>query len=245
MKPVRWSLLKQMSVSPAHYQLAAAEGGRRDTPAMRLGRAVDSLLFGGDHPVIYPGARRGNEWQEFSMAHRGVEIVTGDEYETASRMVEAIEGCPLAWRALEGQRYARIEWKWLGRDCLSHPDVLGSGHITDLKTGVSSEPHRFRRQALRFGYHTQLAFYRLAARFMGMDPQEAYIVAVESTPPYPVTVFQLTPRALDAGERLCREWMERLLECEASGEFPGYAEAMVPFDVEDFEEESELVALAS
>jgi hypothetical protein len=64
-------------------------------------------------------------------------------------------------------------------------------------------------------------------------PLAAYVVAVESTPPFPVTVMRLTDRALDQGERLCTSWMETLLNCEASNFWPPYAQSIVPLDVPD------------
>jgi hypothetical protein len=50
-------------------------------------------------------------------------------------------------------------------------------------------------------------------------------------------VFELSQRALEHGARLCRAWMERVLVCEETGDWPGYCEATVPLDVPDDEEE--------
>ena len=50
-------------------------------------------------------------------------------------------------------------------------------------------------------------------------------MAVETSPPYPVTVLRLTDRALAAGEKLIYAWMERLHVWEKSGEFPAYSQA--------------------
>jgi hypothetical protein len=40
-------------------------------------------------------------------------------------------------------------------------------------------------------------------------------------------VFRLPERALEAGRRANRLWLERLLVCEQSGEFPPYSQSVV------------------
>jgi hypothetical protein len=90
-----------------------------------------------------------------------------------------------------------------------------------------------------YGYHSQLAWYRRAlieSRFG--TPASLWIVAAESAPPYPVTVFRLTEQAIEQGERACRSWLELLKVCEESDSWPAYTDAVVPFDVPDDESES-------
>jgi hypothetical protein len=224
-----------MARSPAHYR-ESLESTWKPSAAMELGSAVHALVLGGPDVVAYPGAvRRGKEWDGFKAEHEGDLILLGADYEKAQRMADAVGKNANARRVLEGRREQPIDWSIGSRACRSTPDVVGNGFVTELKTTNTAEPARFQWQALRMAYHAQLAFYLEAVRSSAAaeQPQEAYIVAVESSAPFPVTVLRLTNRALDQGARMFRLWFERLLTCEASGVWPGYCEAIVDLDVPD------------
>lgn len=133
-----------------------------------------------------------------------------------------------------------LEWEQCGRKRRSTPDVRSEHYVTELKTTRCAEPGRFVRDGLFRAYNAQIADQIAAvAAVTGKRPSKGYVVAVESTPPYPVTVFELTPRALERGEQLVRLWLERLLVCEASNHWPAYRECIESFDVP--EDDIELV----
>jgi PDDEXK-like domain of unknown function (DUF3799) len=234
MAPVRFSHLKNMGRSPAHYK--ASLGGRPDTLAMRIGRIVDVTLLGGPPLAVWEGTRRGAAWEQFQERHlaSGAEIVTASEYESAEPLIEAVRNHEHAMHLLgSGIPKKRIFWNWLGRACSGEPDVAGK-YLVDLKTARCSEPGRFSKQAMWLSYHAQLAWYRNGLLLSGAEPPaQVFIVAVETSEPYPVTVFELTARAIEQGERLCRLWMERLLSCEATNEWPAYVQCAVDLDVPD------------
>lgn len=236
MNPVRFSRLKLMALSPAHYLSATVD----DTRSIELGAAFDHIVFGTRQVVAYPGkVRRGKEFDAFSAEHKDDLVVTQSELAEANAMAEAVFINKHAVEVLTGTNQPELNWKWMGRDCQSHPDVIGPGfeYITDLKSSVSSNPDKFRWQALRMGYFAQLAFYGHAVEFLsGVRPKSYHIVCVESRPPYVVTVYRLTDRALELGRRCCRLWMERLLQCESSKFWPGYSQGVVALDApDDFE----------
>lgn len=230
--PVRFSNLKQIAKSPAHYQ--AGLTASYDSASMRLGRMVDVAVLGGEGPLVWDGTRRGKEWELFRSANEGREIVTESEFASAHPIVSALLRHEHAMHLLRsGTPKKRIYWDWLGRSCSGEPDVAGK-YLVDLKTTRCAEPGRFTKQALWLSYNAQLAWYRQGLILSGAEPPtQVFIVAVETSPPYPVTVFSLTERAIEQGERLCRVWMERLLSCEATGEWPGYVQSAVDLDVPD------------
>jgi len=232
MDPVRFSHLKQIARSPAHY--LASLKFRPDTAAMRLGRIVDVALLGGPPVVVWEGSRRGKAWEQFQEQHLDDEIVTYSEYEAADPVIRAVRNHEHAMYLLgSGTPKQRIYWDWLGRSCTGEPDVAGK-YLVDLKTTRCAEPGRFSKQAMWLSYHAQLAWYRQGMLLSGAEPPtQVFIVAVETTTPFPVTVFQLTERAIEQGERLCRLWMERLLSCESTNEWPGYVQSAVDLDVPD------------
>lgn len=232
--PVHFSTLKFMAQSPAHY-LYAATHEPPQSAAFRLGSAVDALCIGEGERVLCCSARRGTkDHVKFveSIAVPDPIILTSAEYGKACDMADSIARSKQAMELLKGERQRYVEWRWLGRHCAGTPDVFSLDHLVELKTGRTAHPDRFMSSAKFYGYHAQLAWYRRALIESGFGtPASYWIVAVESAPPYPVTVFRMTDNALDLGERMCRAWLERLLVCEASDAWPAYTEAAVPFDI--------------
>lgn len=236
--PVRFSNLRHIARSPLHY-LDAVQEDREDTLAMRLGRGAHALVLG--VPVVkWPGKqRRGKTWAAFQAEHEGAEILNEGEWEQAANMADAIRRHPIASELLLADSVVRehaFEWTWLKRRCSSRPDARASDGraVTDFKTTKNADPERFQRDAAFRAYNAQLAFYGLAVEHLtGRQPEDLYVVAVESKRPYPVTVLRLADSAREQGEKLCRVWMERLLVCEASNHWPAYTESIVDFTVPD------------
>jgi hypothetical protein len=222
-----------MARSPAHYRAAVEEPDGWTTPARLFGTLVHAIVLGADF-VVFPGkARRGKEWTAFAAANEGRPIVTTPEYDRAMACAESVLRHPVAAPLLRGRREVDLEWSVLGRACAGRLDVIGSGFITDVKTTTCASPGWFRYQAMKLGYHAQLSWYREGALQNGHRVDYTYITAIETRPPFPVTVMQPTPRALEEGEKLTRTWMERLLACEAANEYPEYAQTIVELDVPD------------
>lgn len=232
-EPVRFSNLKRIALSPAHYKASLTE--HVDSPAMRLGRLVHHLVLGGNPFVVWEGDRRGKAWLEFKEANDQAEIATRSEADLAGQIALSVAGSDVAAPFLVGKREHAVKWTTMGRACSTMGiDLLGDGFITELKTASCTEPERFRRAALSMGYHAQLAWYRDAAHSLGWAPiSDAYIVAVETRAPFAVTVMHLGDRALEEGAKLCRLWFERLLSCEAVDEWPSYVQSVVEFEVEE------------
>jgi exodeoxyribonuclease VIII len=234
--PVRFSALKHIQRSPAHYA-AIAESATDETISMRLGSAGHAILL--EQPIaVYTGkVRRGKAWETFEEEHVGQVVVNQREHDEARRMVDSIMKHRDARQLIFSDDAAmekRLEWSALGRSCAGTPDVRTGRYVVDLKTTRCSEPSKFNRDGTWRYYHAQLAWYLDGVVASGIGkPSEAYIVAVESTKPWPVTVLRLTDRALDQGRRLCRLWLERLLQCERANYWPGYVEGIVDFDVLD------------
>ena len=233
MDPVRYSRLRLMALSPAHYIADQI----KKTACMEQGSAVDAMLFG-TPCVAYPGkVRRGKDWEKWrDEQDPKALLVTQKELLVAEAMRESVRASVPARTFLAGFHQKEIEWEYLGRKCVSHLDVMApdSAFVSELKSSQTSNPGQFRWKALKMAYHAQLAFYRLAVEHLtGIKPRAAYIVAVESSAPYVVTTFKLTDRVLELGERMVRLWFERLLQCEAANEWPGYAQSIVDLDAPD------------
>jgi hypothetical protein len=238
LEPLHFSRLKLIARSPLHYAASDYE----ETAAMERGSATHSMVLGGA-PVVQwsklsdngnPCPRRGKDYELFVAANPGAIILTGKDYSLARAMADAVRSNALARRVLEGQRELELEWRFGDRPCAGRLDVLGDGFVTELKCTVSSDPTKVMWQSLRMGWFAQLPWYMDGAMQSGIGaPEAAYIVAVEQAAPHAVTVLRLTDRALEQGRRTYRGWLERLLVCEATDEFPPYSQSIVELDVPD------------
>lgn len=232
--------LKHIERSPAHYRAALAEAP--DSAGMRFGRLVHTIVLGGPPSAVWDGERRGKAWLEFKAANADREIVTKSEVEEATRVANAVLTCPAARPFLDGETERPVEWDMFGRRFATRGiDILGRDFVADLKTTNDAHPDRFIRGARRLGYDAQLAGYSEAAASIGKPVQRYALIAVETKPPYAVTVFTVGPRVIDNGMRRLRLWTERLIACEEVDEWPAYAQVPIEWNDEDGETLSLLI----
>lgn len=236
--PLRYSTLKSMALSPAHF-LYACEHEIEPSRAMRIGTATHAALLGGS-VVVFDGTRRGKAWEAFKAEHDGAEIITVDEHDVARAAADAVMRDPVAGPLFigPGTNETRLDWAFNGVPFRSTPDrVTADGTLVELKTARTAEPGAFIRDAQRRHYHGQLAIYREALASQGVTVRRCVIVAVETVAPYPVTVLELTNDALEMGYRSACLWLEQYKVCAAADHWPGYSQTVVPWDIQ---EETEL-----
>lgn len=232
--PVRFSKLKRINISAAHYLAPVNE-----TAPMRKGSALHAYLLGGSEKVaVYTGGARNAKfakYQEFCAEHAGKHILIPSEMKDVEGMRRSVEASQDAMDLLDdGIQETRITWTLDGRPCAGTPDVVkpknGRKRLVELKSCDSSAPWHFLYKAEKMAYHAQVAWYADGlATCTNYEPgpvDEVFVVAVESTAPYPVTVFELDADILEDGRRMWRPWFDQLLECERTGKFPAYAEGV-------------------
>ncbi len=242
MKPVHFSALKRMGMSAAHALYAMEGGEQPQTVSLQLGSAGHTLALGtGKRVVVYEGKRdmRTHAYKAFAEENQDNIILNAREFAIATGMAKSLRQHPEALRYLEGEREVPLEWDYLGRRCATRGiDVIGGTlehrsnirFLSELKTTKCAKPSWFLHEVLRRGYATQLKFYETG---IGVDVPELVIVAVESAPPHPVVVFRVSDRMREQSEKQLRIWMELFLTCEASDEWPGYAQSIVDLDLPD------------
>jgi hypothetical protein len=238
MNPIRFHHLKAVGRSPAHakHVLDAEALGvtTLDTTPIRIGSAVHALVLGGKAIARFDGAvRRGKAWDEFEAMHRDSIILNATEWHKATSMAAAVCKHESAMTLLGGEHEKTLIWEESGRQLRSTPDAARYNElVAELKTCATADPNLFPHQAHRMAYPGQLAMQMDGIKACGLgDPADAYIVAVESSAPYPVTVFKLTDSLIDQGRALYRSWLETFLNCERSGHWPAYTQAIVDLDI--------------
>lgn len=246
---VRFSRLKWMAESPAHY----LENPQGDSSTLDKGTAVHSILLGGKKVVYYDGRtkndpnkigpRNGAQWEAFKAAHAEDTILSLAEYNTSNRIADAVRANRLAMEVLgDGVYEDTIRFTYLGLPCRTTPDMRSKdgSRFAELKTCRSSNPWRFKFQARSMKYHAQMALHREGGRRAKLWPDKdkqpvPYVVAVQSTPPFAVTVFRVAEETMALGDKMIRLWFERLKGCIESRSFPPYSQTVVELAIEEAE----------
>lgn len=168
------------------------------------------------------------------------------EINACDAMAEAVLSNPDARALMELPSHPEVSAFWTdpetGIDCRARfdwlPDVKPGRRliITDLKTAVSAWPAEFIRSAASFFYDLQDAWYRDAAKALGLDPEPEFLfVVVEKAEPYDVSVVRLHADARQRGEALMDRTRRIYAECVRSGQWPGIPHGVHTTDLPAYE----------
>lgn len=219
------SLLKAVTKqSPVHAEerMKPTEG----TPATRLGTAFHASILEPENwqdliavsPICDRRTKVGKEvYTDFIETAGSKTIITLEQDQLLESMVESAKAHPEVQRLLE-ECYA-VEFQTFfeidGMDCKAMIDMCHEeGTIVDVKTAQDASPEAFKRASANWLYHLQLAWYANAMGIVGDDKNisekkdfskvNAYIIAVENTPPHGVAVYKFSTEALESGWKLCQ-----------------------------------------
>ena len=240
---VNWSSLKLYARSPAHYHYHL-DHPSPTTPACLLGRAAHALILEGEavyrdrYLVVPEGIDRrtktGKEaWVLFEQEAQGRDILTLEQEQLVQGMAAAALAHAKAARVLQrcGQREVSLTWREeeTSLDCKARVDALAEreGLVVDLKTCQDAGPEGFQRAAWRYQYHGQAAFY-LAGMAAGGISARFLFLCVETAPPHGVALYLADDGFIEAGQAVVRQCLQRHAECQATGLWPGYGEAIHP-----------------
>jgi exodeoxyribonuclease VIII len=96
--------------------------------------------------------------------------------------------------------------------------------IVDVKTtSAGADYGTFSRQAASLNYHVSAAWYCHLAGLNGLPPARFYWIAVETSAPFAVAVYEIHPDALDLGVAAMNDALDLIAQCEDEGLWPGYA----------------------
>lgn len=230
---VNFSTLKEMARSPKAYQHRLTHP-REDTAAMALGRAVHTAVLEADRlPLeyaVWEGRRGTNDFKDFVLAQGARQILTVADYAHILAIRDAVHAHPVAGKLLvKGKPEETADWRdrATGLACKCRIDFLSSRYLIDLKTTRSIEPWSFAGDAARLKYVHQLAYYRRGL----IGDRAVRIIAVESEPPHDVAVYKVPESLLCAADVEIDDLLARVVECTASGIWPGAYPEPVELDV--------------
>lgn len=211
----------------------------RSTP-LDIGAAVSQSLTDptgvGQHAYRVNVRSRGSKaYKDAVRVYGGDRVVlTAPEFDAVEQMVENVLNptTPMAEvaRAMlvvgSGASEWAHTWEEMGVPCMVKLDrlvMLQRMAMVELKTSVARSPQEFSRQAWKFNYHCQAAFYRrgvTAAGELGDDERpDVYFVVIHNEWPHEVWVQAASEEFLAAGDAQIERDLTRLKGCLA-GEAP-------------------------
>jgi exodeoxyribonuclease VIII len=243
---VNWSTLKHLGKSPAHYLHNLTDPGE-DSDARQRGRVLHLAVFEPERltreVVVYPERRAGKEWQAFSAAHAGKEIVNSRTWDNVCAISKAARTHPMAAKYLAGGRGEQtVTWthksppiadlpSWQFA-CKGRIDFLADcGFLVDLKSTRDASPSGFGRECMRYEHHAQLAFYRDGYEAMTGVRLPVVIVAVEAAAPHVVQVYRVGEDALELGRERYASLLAQLRVCREESRWDGYAGAEMELEL--------------
>lgn len=221
------SSLREMIKSPLQYK-HWREKGREDTDTLRVGRAAHTAILEMQQFLreyaLYEGRRAGGEWEKFKEANADKTILKTEQYELALACRDAVMSHAVAGPLFvgKGANEVTIEWELGEHKLRSRIDrLIPSTAIIDLKTSRDVTPRAFPHSAARFGYFAQLALYQDAAKAAGYGELPVKLVAVQSSAPHDVVVYDIEYDELERGRVEYEGALCRLAECKQKNEWPG------------------------
>lgn len=199
--------------------------------AMRLGTFVHTLLLEperwADYVVAPKCDRRTNvgkaAWQDFIDSLGDKQIIEAGEHELAQRIADAVRANEVAASLMEraGDNEQTVHWTdgKTGVDCKCRPDRWCHDMLIDIKTARDSSPEGFAVKCAQLGYHRQAAWYREGvAAATGEEPPFVF-VAVATTEPFDVGIYELDADALDLGAKQNLSAMQWLRTCHKNSDW--------------------------
>ena len=224
--------------TPAHYAAhMAGELKREPSKAMLLGtmahlavlepQKLDTAFV--ERPKgIDLRTKLGKEWKE---SVGSMPVLDQDEARAVRGIRDSIAANKAAREllaetqsevALFGEHRTGLQIK--GRvDALKVPNDLECVIVDVKTTSAGADYNTFSRQAASLNYHVSAAWYCHLCGLNGLPPARFYWIAVETSAPYAVAVYEIAPDALELGASLMSDALGLIAECEDAGVWPGYA----------------------
>jgi len=102
--------------------------------------------------------------------------------------------------------------------------------ITDLKTTQDARPFAFQRDAYKFGYFQQAAFYSDVWKWADIvDEIHTWIItAFERDAPHAVKLYEVSGADIEFGRKQYRKALNTAAECHATDTWPAYDTEITP-----------------
>lgn len=235
------SQLSAFKRSPAHWLHYITEK-RAQTPAMLLGSVCHCLALRPndvvkEYFVIDPmkrpqpsmnfNSKENKQWWADQEALAGDRTpIDKETIDNAHNCVLSLQNDPVASKYLQGEKEAEIEWDSVGLHFKGIRDISSDEYIVDLKFTNNADPFAFQRYMRNEGIYRQGGMYldgEMGGNFTGDPHKRVFFIAVETDPPYGVSVHELDYEVIIDGVNEYRRLGEQLKDCIQAGHFPSYS----------------------
>lgn len=228
------SSIVHMRRSPMKYR-HEKDNPTPPSPAMQMGTIVHRLILEpelvGDIAVwgLEPDqkVRNGRAWDSFREFNEGMTILTVAEYEAITgQATAALRNAPIRkYASAGGITEVSMFWRhpYTKRRYKARIDkLIPEAHtIFDLKSTRDCHSRRFGAQAYSLGYHIKLSLYAQGYEVLTGNRPKVLMGALDSKAPHESAVYRVTEDVLLQGIEELDILVEKLGECEKSGEWPG------------------------
>jgi hypothetical protein len=106
--------------------------------------------------------------------------------------------------------------------CKAKIDYIADSVMIDLKTTKCASIESFSKSLENYNYHIQASFYSHSIEALGYDRPKFYFIAVESEPPFAVSVIELSEEHYVVGYGKIYETVDIYEKCLRENNFPSY-----------------------
>lgn len=226
---LNWSKLAPMRESAAACK-AAMDNPRPSTASQDFGTAAHTFILEpqkfDDEVAVWQGTRRGKAWDNFKLRNENRLIITSSEHLILERMGNRFREHPLT---KDINRNALVEqsgvWDVDGVRCKGRLDILWGNRVIDLKTTRHDNIEDFVRDAEKYGYLHQLAFYALGYEAITKTRVGSVgIIAATKVkdPRGPDSLFYMDLTRDELGDYMeaCRCMIAEFAQCKETGYWP-------------------------
>lgn len=244
-KALNNSSLKRILVSPAHFK---AE--RADSDNLKFGRLYHELTLTPRQFkkcwAVWDGIRRGKAWEAFQEENAAKDICTAKEHKDAAAIAKAVRQCDIGKEYIKGVGHNEVSLVWqetvdgmpLTLKCrLDRFD----GRAIDLKGTTASNKEEFAREAARYHYEMQAAFYmRGVEHALGVQlAHDEFVFVVVEKATRIVSAYWLPEDAIHYGRQKVDHALRRYVDCVRKKSWPapnnGKAEELTNYFPKEFE----------
>jgi hypothetical protein len=236
------SRAKHALVSALDYKWHC-EHPSEQTDEMSFGTLAHSMFLEPDSlPLKYAvwrgGVRRGNKYDEFCYANEHSRILTEDEYRAAVAVRDSLNSHPAVRQIIRGDADKEISLRWqdkaTGLECRGRMDYLRPLVLADLKTIKAVTDKAIVQNCYQYHYALSMAAYGEGLKAIGYEPPPAYLIFVESKPPYDVSVKLIESDELMYGQKQWREALKVIAKARDTGKYPGISSEILPLVLPDW-----------